>query len=186
MSRFTYYYRTPLGNSFEDVYADGPEEAERGFWGRHHPDTCMVWDVSSTPCDYERDEGAEKRREQPAQGSEGVLGPGVVAAGQGDEGGPDREKPDGAVALAGLLRSLFPDGLVDHDLLLFGGHGDQVEVKQLTKHRFLVRSPFGCERLEAPFQVSRLARVLADLPEVRERVRGHGAHGGPNRGEAAR
>lgn len=88
MIRCTYFYETPMGFSFGDVVAESREEADRGFWSRHHRDTCRVVSVSVArePEGEERaEDGSDGRGERPGSGAREELGPVPAAPGEGDE-----------------------------------------------------------------------------------------------------
>lgn len=102
MRRYTYMYKTPLGELLEDVYAETDSDANGKFWSRHHRDTCMVDSITSTPCDYEGDECAEQGCEQPSETGCKVLHPNVMPPGEDGERRPDGKRLDRIAAISKL------------------------------------------------------------------------------------
>ncbi len=65
MFNHRFWYETPMGCMFTDIEAKSLEDAEREFWLRHHRDTCYVNRVSVSRRYEERDERADKGRDEP-------------------------------------------------------------------------------------------------------------------------
>lgn len=65
MFNHRFWYKTPMGYRFTDIEAESREDAEREFWSQHHRDTCDVNHVSVSRRYEERDECADKGRDEP-------------------------------------------------------------------------------------------------------------------------
>ncbi len=161
-------YKTPLGYFFGDSEGETAEEA-----GAKAKERCrfgLVYLVNS--CTYEkRDEGAEEGREEPPAPGEDVLGPEVVPSGEQNEGAGDHHGGFVGVHNRHDARRDLDLSWVEDDLLVFVAERNQVKLHKLGKHRLLVNGLLDVLLLEPPLDVSKLARVLANLPEVRGEVR---------------
>ena len=161
------WYNTPLGVTFTEDRGATREEAIAKARAR---EVFGLVELNWLSSYEERDEGAEEGGHEPASAGEDVLGPEPVAAGEDPELAADgrpvlRPAPHGHASAGKLL----PQGVV-HELVLLLGESDKVKVVKLGKHRLLVNGPVDVLRLEPPFEVTRLARVLADGEEVRGEV----------------
>lgn len=160
MFNHRFWYKTPMGYRFTDIEAKSLEDAEREFWSQHHRDTCYVNHVSVSPLGavpepFEPEVTTSCEKREAVRDADAVLRP----ASMDDD-----------------ARLHFNDERVEHDLVLLVGERDQTKVKKLSKHRFLVNGAFQAHVFEPPFEISELARVLANLEQVHDQVGGDSFH----------
>lgn len=171
-------YKTPLGFMFTDIEAESREDAEREFWSQHHRDTCDViytgWMMSCTDCGC--DKTANDGGEEPLDAVSEPFEPEVMTSCEKREAVRDADAVLRPASMDDDARLHFNDERVEHDLVLLVGERDQMKVKKLSKHRFLVNGAFQAHVFEPPFEISELARVLANLEQVHDQVGGDSFH----------
>lgn len=168
-------YNTPLGQKFAHTYGATPEEArakasKREMFGLVE---IMFDDMHWLSGDEGTDESAEERSDEPPCPRTEVFRPEVVSSGEDDECNGDIY----ASFTAGLSDSQAWHDLnaerVKDEFLLIIGKRDETKVRKFGEHRLLISGPFKALTVESRLDVSDLARVLSDLPEVRGEVRGN-------------
>lgn len=161
-------YKTPSGFYVGTSEGETSEEAEGEAMS-----SCklvggqMIYLSTHEECD----ERAEEGREEPPAPGEDVLGPEVVPSGEQNEGAGDHHGGFVGVHNRHDARRDLDLSWVEDDLLVFVAERNQVKLHKLGKHRLLVNGLLDVLLLEPPLDVSKLARVLANLPEVRGEVR---------------
>lgn len=168
---------------FEAADMREAEGFARGWADAHWP--CDVLSVSGPLPEAERDERADHRAErgceEPERGGEEQLRPYVPAPGEDDEGVRDANPVLGTGPVNDEAGGDLLGQGIEHNLILLAGDPDEVKVKKLTKHAFLVHCTGEVRALKPLLHVTGFSRVLPDPEEVREQVGGDGVHiGAPN------
>lgn len=171
-------YRTPLGFMFTDIEAESRDEALREFWTEHHRDTCNIIYMGriESNADYGRDKTANDGGEEPLGTVPEPFEPEVMTSCEKREGARDADTVLRPASMDDNARLDLNDERVEHDLVLLVGERDQMKVKKLSKHRFLVNGALQAHVFEPPLEVSELARVFADLEQVHDQVGGDSFH----------
>lgn len=176
MFNHRFWYKTPMGYRFTDIEAKSLEDAEREFWSQHHRDTCYVNHVSVSRRYKKRDERADEGRDEPLGAVPEPFEPEVMTSCEKREAVRDADAVLRHASMDDDARLHFNDERAEHDLVLLVGERDQTKVEKLSKHRFLVNGAFQAHVFEPPFEISELARVLANLEQVHDQVGGDSFH----------
>ena len=171
MLHFTQVYDSPSGlriREYEcETYEEGKREAEKY---RNHP--CVEEVALSFYCEP-AGEPADERGCDPSDVPQEQLEPDVAATNGHYE--HERNLHDRGARGREAWAKLY-ELLGEHDLVFVFGERDQMKVTQLTKHLLLVHGVSQAVECHAPFEVSDLACVLANLEEVQQKVRGNRIH----------
>lgn len=176
MFNHRFWYETPMGYMFTDIEAESREDAEREFWLKHHRDTCYVNHVSVSRRYEERDECANEGRDEPLGTVPEPFEPEVMTSCENREAVRDADTVLRPASMDDDARLNLNDERVEHDLVLLVGERDQMKVKKLPKHRFLVNGALQAHVFEPPFEISELAGVLVNLEQVYDQVDGDSFH----------